>query len=81
MQHAWTASLDRFALLRMGKAMSNALPLISAGDERDTDVLDETDGWIGDEDDGEGGRLLEVGGSGCVMPKARYRTNREPKPC
>ncbi|KAL8764968.1 MAG: hypothetical protein Q9209_007795 [Squamulea sp. 1 TL-2023] len=87
MQHTWTASLDGFALLRMGKAMRDALPLISAADGREADVLDRTEGWIGDEDedenedegDGVGGRLLQVGGSGYVVSKAHYRTKREPE--
>ena len=79
MQRTWTASLDGFALLRMGKAMSEALPLVSAAERKEADVLDRTEGWIGDEDeeDGVGSRLLQVGGSGCVVPKARYRTKRE----
>lgn len=83
MQHTWTVSLDGFALLRMGKAMRDGLPLISAADGRDADVLDSTEGWIGDGDEGDGvgGRLLQVGGSGCVMSKARYRTKKEPETC
>lgn len=44
MQPTWTASLDGFALLRMGKAMRDALPLISAADVREADVLDKTEG-------------------------------------
>ena len=82
MQHTWTASLDGFALLRMGKAMRDALPLISAADGKQADVLDSTEGWIGDEDEGDevsSDRLLQVGGSGRVMSQARYRTKREPE--
>ena len=85
MQHTWTASLDGFALLRMGKAMRDELPLVSAADKEEVNVLDRTEGWIGDEDEDEGngvgGRLLQVGGSGCVISKARYRTKREPETC
>lgn len=53
MQPIWTASLDGFALLRMGKGMKDALPLISAADAGDADVLDWTEGWIGDEREDE----------------------------
>lgn len=41
MQPTWTVSLDGFTLLRMGKAMSeDAMPLISAADAREADVLE-----------------------------------------
>ena len=95
MQPTWTVSLDGFALLRMGKAMRDELPLISTADAKEADVLDATEGWIGDEerdeneegdrnedeDEGKvvGGRLLQVGGSGRVILNARYRTKREPE--
>ncbi|KAL8791966.1 MAG: hypothetical protein Q9195_005455 [Heterodermia aff. obscurata] len=83
MRPTWTASLDGFALLRMGKAMSgDALPLISAADAREANVLDDTEGWIGDENDEKnevGERHLQVGGSGRVVLNARYRTKREPE--
>ena len=83
MRPTWTASLDGFALLRMGKAMSgDSLPLISAADAREANVLDDTEGWIGDENDEKnevGERHLQVGGSGRVVLNARYRTKREPE--
>ncbi|KAG8526396.1 uncharacterized protein KY384_000390 [Bacidia gigantensis] len=80
-QRTWTASLNGFALLRIGKSMGDELPLISAAEKKEADILDRTEGWIGDEDDGgeAGGRLLQIGGSGRLMPKRRYRTKREPE--
>ena len=73
MQPTWTAALDGFAMLRMGKAMSgDALPRVSAADVKEALVFVIMEGWIGDENDendegnevGEG--FLLVGGSGCV---------------
>lgn len=45
----WTESLDSFAVLRLGAAMANELPLISSVEAKDLAVLDEKEGWIGEE--------------------------------
>ena len=82
MRHTWTASVDVFALLRMGNAIGDSLPLISAANKKEAGVLDVTGGWIGDggglEGEEVGVRLLQVGGSSRVLSKANYRTKRDP---
>ena len=59
----WTESLDAFALLRIGAAMAEDVPLISAMQAKDVSMLDERDGWIGDEGCEGEFRTLAVGGS------------------
>ena len=68
----WTASLDSFALLRMGAAMANDLPLISALEVKDLAVLDEKAGWVGDA--GNGKSLLCIGGEECVRENIAYQS-------
>ena len=68
----WTSSLDSFALLRMGAAMANDLPLISALEVKELAVLDEKAGWVGDA--GNGKSLLCIGGEECIRENIAYQS-------
>jgi hypothetical protein len=58
----WTSTLDSFAMMRLGAAMADRLPLLLGVDD-EVSVLDETQGWIGDAaPEAEVGRL-ELGAS------------------
>ena len=83
LRHTWTASLDGFALLRIGKAIEDdTLPLVLMTDSKEVNSLNSTEGWIGDENEGNelDSRMLELGGGGFATPKARYRTTRGAEP-
>ncbi len=76
-QHpCWTESLDAFALLRLGAAMAEELPLISTIDSKEVPVLDEKVGWIGaahdKQDEGECDTLV-IGGVAAVKRDELYR--------
>jgi len=70
----WTAQLDTFAMMRIGAAMSDKLPLRVAYGTEGTKVLDETSGFVGDATAGES----EVGelGIGAIVPLMRNRQYR-----
>jgi len=78
---SWTASLDAWAMLRIGAELGADVPAVSAAEVRRAKVLDERKGWIGDA--GVEGRAmglecreLVLGGSGRVREAARYRMVR-----
>jgi len=78
---SWTASLDAWAMLRIGAEIGLDVPAVSALEARRAKVLDERKGWIGDA--GVEGRAmglecreLVLGGSGRVREGARYRMVR-----
>lgn len=74
-RHAtWTELLDSFALLRLGAAMADELPLISALEAKELAVLDEKEGWVGDAGDAEGVRMLRIGGEECTRKDTPYRS-------
>ena len=70
----WTGSLDSFALLRLGAAMADELPLISALDAKELPVLDEREGWVGDAGGAEKVRMLRIGGEECAKKDTPYRS-------
>lgn len=70
----WTSSLDSFALLRMGAAMADELPLISALEAKELAVLDEKAGWVGDAGDGEKVGLLRIGGEERIRQDTAYQS-------
>lgn len=72
----WTDSLDSFALIRLGAAMADDLPLISAIKAEELTVLDETHGWVGDSGGSEEFRTLTIGGPEQLREKERYRMIR-----
>lgn len=61
--HTWTESLDNFAMLRLGAAMAEDMPPVSALQSKEANILDEKAGWIGD-GGGEGQKIrtLALGG-------------------
>ena len=69
----WTDSLNSFALIRLGAAMADDLPLISAIEAGELNMLDETCGWVGDSGDSEEFRTLTVGGPEQVKGEEPYR--------
>lgn len=69
----WTDSLNSFALIRLGAAMANDLPLISAMESRELTKLDEIHGWVGDSGGTEEFRTLTVGGLEQLKEKEPYR--------
>lgn len=69
----WTESLDSFALIRLGAAMADDLPLVSAIEAFELTVLDETHGWVGDSGGSEEFRTLKIGGPEPLKEKERYR--------
>ncbi|KAI9872264.1 MAG: hypothetical protein M1830_001849 [Pleopsidium flavum] len=80
---AWTQSLDSFAVLRLGAALADDLPLISAIDAEEVLVLDGKEGWIGasqteeDDEDAEKMGTLVIGGRGPVRKRRLYRMAEE----
>ena len=69
----WTDSLDSFALMRLGAAMADDLPLISAIEAGELTMLDETRGWVGDSGVPGEFRTLTVGGPKEVKGEEPYR--------
>lgn len=69
----WTDSLNSFALIRLGAAMADDLPLISAIEAGELTVLDETRGWVGDSGGSEEFRTLTIGGPEQLKEKEPYR--------
>ena len=69
----WTDSLNSFALMRLGAAMADDLPLISAIEAEEMTVLDETHGWVGDSGGSEEFRTLTIGGPEQLRERERYR--------
>ena len=69
----WTDSLNSFALLRLGAAMADDLPLISAIEAGELAMLDETCGWVGDSGGPGEFRTLTVGGPEQVKGEEPYR--------
>ena len=69
----WTESLDSFAVLRLGAAMAADLPIISPLEDDELAVLDEKEGWIGQQE-GEGElKRLVIGGSMNPMRTKKFR--------
>lgn len=50
----WSGRFDAFAMIRIGSAMTERVPLQAVGDVDKIALLDETPGWIGDGSCGEG---------------------------
>lgn len=74
-RHAtWTELLDSFALLRLGAAMADELPLVSALEAKELAVLDEKEGWVGDAGGAERVRMLRIGGAECARRDTPYRS-------
>lgn len=44
----WTSQFDAFAMLRLGSALSENVPLLLSRDNNKISVLDELPGWVGD---------------------------------
>ena len=58
---SWTESLDSFAVLRLGAAIADELPLISPVEADEVVLLDEKEGWIGESKERKPRRLV-IGG-------------------
>ena len=77
----WTRTLDSFAMMRIGSAVAEHVPLLAGRDVHKLDVLDVIPGRIGDgagddedgDDDGEIGRL-ELGGRAPLRFDRPYRS-------
>ena len=78
----WTASLDSFAMLRIGGEIGKEeLPAVSALEAKNAKILDEREGWIGDLEfetrhEGVDVRDLGLGGQGRVRDNVMYRMAR-----
>ena len=78
----WTASLDSFAMLRLGAELGKEdMPAVSALEAKDAKMLDERNGWVGDTDsegkeEGIEVRELGLGGQGRVRGDVLYRMMR-----
>jgi hypothetical protein len=69
----WTRRLDAFAMLRMGAAMHDKLPLLVALNMDKVKALDEMPGWVGDAaEDGEYLGRLGLGAETMIQRKKRY---------
>ncbi|KAL9064636.1 MAG: hypothetical protein Q9157_007761 [Trypethelium eluteriae] len=71
----WTSQLDSFAMMRVGAAIAEDLPLMAASNADNVRVLDEKPGWIGTriaDDPCDPGELL-LGGPNRLVYK-RYRS-------
>ena len=69
----WTSLLDSFAMMRLGAANADKIPLLVGRRTAKIKVLDEMPGWIGDETDQEEevGRLM-AGANGKIRWGRRY---------
>ena len=78
----WTASLDSFAMLRIGAEIGKEdMPAVSALEAKNANVLDERKGWVGDaetdsREEGVDVRDLGLGERGRVREKVLYRMVR-----
>lgn len=70
----WTRWLDSFALLRLGAARKDDLPLISAMDAKELAVLDEKAGWISEANEDSNLGQLEIGGGGYIRKGVEYQS-------
>lgn len=78
----WTAQLDSFAMLRLGASIGDRLPLLVGRRTNKIKVLDEIEGWVGDEEGSE----AEIGklglGAGRRIERNRryasYKSDSEP---
>ncbi|KAI9851606.1 MAG: hypothetical protein M1838_003200 [Thelocarpon superellum] len=71
--YTWTSSFDSFAMMRIGAANAEDLPLLLGDGERTMRVLGALRGWVGDaEPDAEVGRL-EVGAAAPLRPRRKYQ--------
>ena len=72
--HTWTGSLNIFAILKLGAAMAEDIPLVSAMQAKEAKALDERAGWIGDGGpEGQKVRTWTLGGPERVRYDALYR--------
>lgn len=71
----WTAQLDSFAMLRLGAAIGERMPLLVGRRTNRIDVLDKLPGWVGDEADIESpiGKLC-LGAKRAVTSERRYES-------
>lgn len=68
----WTTTFNAFAMMRIGAAIAEHVPLLIGKKEGKISVLDQTPGWIGDsEPDAEIGRL-GLGAEGQLRAKRKY---------
>lgn len=70
----WTNRLDSLAMMQLGAAVADRLPLVVIEDSRPVKVLDETPGWIGDEcSEQDGIGQLRLSARPPLRPRRRYR--------
>ena len=50
----WTSRFDSFAMMQLGAAIAEDLPLLLAPDKHGIKILDELPGWVGDCAEGKG---------------------------
>lgn len=73
----WTAQLDSFAMMRIGDAIAEKLPL-TVGQNRDTiKSLDEIPGWVGDTSEKEPLGRLGLGAGRSLASRANRRVECE----
>ena len=80
-QPTWTSFLDDFAALKIGAALADRIPLVSALPAKDVAPLGKNSGYIGDDgDDADSLRTVIVGGFGRPRKHIPYRcVNSETK--
>ncbi|MCJ1377756.1 hypothetical protein MMC17_000852 [Xylographa soralifera] len=68
----WTESLDAFAMMRLGAALVDKVPLSVCLDPDKIKVLDEIPGWVGDATPDEEAGMLHVGARGEIKEQREY---------
>ncbi|KAK6815506.1 hypothetical protein RU639_008736 [Aspergillus parasiticus] len=69
----WTGSLDSWAMMRIGGAIADRVPLKIAENTDKMEFLDEIPGWIGDKNDGnESVGIIGLGAPGALTYNRRY---------
>ena len=53
----WTATLDSFAMIRIGASISEKVSLLATNHVERMEVLDKTRGWMGNNEEGKRGQL------------------------
>ncbi|MCJ1322281.1 hypothetical protein MMC15_007629 [Xylographa vitiligo] len=70
----WTESLDGFAMMRLGAALVDKVPLMVCLDPDRIKVLDEIPGWVGDATPDEEAGMLQVGARGEMKEQREYHS-------
>ncbi|KAB8224299.1 hypothetical protein BDV33DRAFT_199696 [Aspergillus novoparasiticus] len=74
----WTGSLDSWAMMRIGGAIADRVPLKIAENTDKMEFLDEIPGWIGDENDAnESVGIIGLGAQGALTDNRRYISYEE----